>query len=70
MLEELVQRSHGVGVVPHRRGGHRHRPCCRTSSPTTTGTARPGSFAYYGEGQWQKWRINAQETLEPYAFED
>ena len=32
------------------------------------GEARPGSLAYYGGGQWQKWRIKARETLEPYAF--
>jgi len=32
------------------------------------GDARPGSLAYYGGGQWQKRRIQAQETLEPYVF--
>jgi cyclohexanone monooxygenase len=32
------------------------------------GNARPGSLAYYGGGQWHKWRVRAQETLEPYAF--
>jgi cyclohexanone monooxygenase len=33
------------------------------------GDARPGSLAYYGGGQWQKRRIDAQETLEPYVFD-
>ncbi|MCC6436466.1 MAG: NAD(P)/FAD-dependent oxidoreductase [Acidimicrobiales bacterium] len=32
------------------------------------GNARPGSLAYYGGGQWQKWRVQAQDTLEPYVF--
>ncbi|MFT6434611.1 MAG: cyclohexanone monooxygenase [Candidatus Azotimanducaceae bacterium] len=32
------------------------------------GTAEPGSLAYYGGGQWHKFRIKAQETLEPYIF--
>jgi cyclohexanone monooxygenase len=33
------------------------------------GRAEPGSLAYYGGGNWHKWRIRAQESLEPYAFE-
>ena len=33
------------------------------------GEAEPGSLAYYGGGRWHKFRIAAQETLEPYAFE-
>ncbi|MFN0025557.1 MAG: flavin-containing monooxygenase [Acidimicrobiales bacterium] len=32
------------------------------------GDAAPGSLAYYGGGQWHKWRLKAQESLEPYAF--
>ena len=32
------------------------------------GDAEPGSLAYYGGGQWHKYRTNAQETLEPYIF--
>lgn len=32
------------------------------------GDAEPGSLAYYGGGQWHKYRIRAQETLEPYLF--
>ena len=32
------------------------------------GEAEPGSLAYYGGGRWHKWRIQAQETLEPYVF--
>ena len=32
------------------------------------GRAEPGSLAYYGGGNWHKWRIRAQETLEPYVF--
>ena len=32
------------------------------------GDAEPGSLAYYGGGNWHKWRIQAQETMEPYVF--
>ena len=32
------------------------------------GEAEPGSLAYYGGGQWHKWRTRAQESLEPYLF--
>ena len=32
------------------------------------GDAAPGSLAYYGGGQWHKWRSNAQESMEPYVF--
>lgn len=35
------------------------------------GTARPGSLAYYGGGQrWHDRRMAAQETMEPYLFDD
>jgi hypothetical protein len=33
------------------------------------GEAEPGSLAYYGGGQWHKYRVKAQETLDPYVFE-
>ncbi len=33
------------------------------------GEAEPGSLAYYGGGQWHKWRERAQHSLEPYRFE-
>jgi cyclohexanone monooxygenase len=33
------------------------------------GEAEPGSLAYYGGGTWHKYRIRAQETLEPYIFD-
>ena len=33
------------------------------------GDAEPGSLAYYGGGQWHKYRTRAQESLEPYLFE-
>ena len=33
------------------------------------GEAEPGSLAYYGGGNWHKFRIRAQETLEPYVFQ-
>jgi cyclohexanone monooxygenase len=33
------------------------------------GEADPGSLAYYGGGRWHKYRVAAQETLEPYVFE-
>ncbi|HEX2591617.1 MAG TPA: NAD(P)/FAD-dependent oxidoreductase [Rhizomicrobium sp.] len=32
------------------------------------GKAEPGSLAYYGGGQWHKWRIRAQGSLEPYEL--
>ncbi len=32
------------------------------------GEAEPGSLAYYGGGRWHKWRIAAQDTLDPYRF--
>ena len=32
------------------------------------GDAEPGSLAYYGGGRWHKFRIAAQDTLEPYRF--
>ena len=33
------------------------------------GEGEPGSLAYYGGGQWHKYRERAQNTLEPYVFE-
>jgi cyclohexanone monooxygenase len=33
------------------------------------GDAEPGSLAYYGGGRWHKYRVAAQESLEPYVFE-
>ncbi len=32
------------------------------------GEAKPGSLAYYGGTRWHKFRMEAQETLAPYAF--
>jgi cation diffusion facilitator CzcD-associated flavoprotein CzcO len=32
------------------------------------GKASPGSLAYYGGRQWDKYRMEAQTTLEPYLF--
>ena len=32
------------------------------------GNAEPGSLAYYGGGRWHKFRLAAQDTLEPYSF--
>jgi cyclohexanone monooxygenase len=32
------------------------------------GEAAPGSLAYYGGGQWHKWRKEAQSTLAPFRF--
>jgi cyclohexanone monooxygenase len=32
------------------------------------GKAEPGSLAYYGGGQWHKFRIRAQGSLEPFVF--
>ena len=33
------------------------------------GEAEAGSLAYYGGGAWHKYRVQAQEDLEPYIFE-
>ena len=33
------------------------------------GEAEPGSLAYYGGGYWHKFRVQAQETLEPFVFD-
>ncbi len=33
------------------------------------GEAEPGSLAYYGGGAWHKWRQRAQQSLDPYVFE-
>lgn len=33
------------------------------------GKAEPGALVYYGGGRWHKFRVQAQETLEPYVFE-
>jgi len=33
------------------------------------GEGEPGSLAYYGGGQWHKYRVAAQQTLEPFIFE-
>ena len=33
------------------------------------GEAEPGSLAYYGGGNWHKYRTRAQQTLDPYEFE-
>jgi hypothetical protein len=32
------------------------------------GEAEPGSLAYYGGGNWHKYRIAAQDTMAPYMF--
>src|SRR3954454_20045515 len=32
------------------------------------GEASPGSLAYYGGGNWHKFRIAAQDSMEPYLF--
>jgi cyclohexanone monooxygenase len=33
------------------------------------GDAEPGSLAYYGGGNWHKYRIAAQDSLKPYVFQ-
>ena len=32
------------------------------------GDAAPGSLAYYGGAAWQRYRADAQATLDPYEF--
>ena len=79
MLETL--RVRGDGIVDIRKEPeHKYAEHCRKADILTSplrdcisyyngeGEADPGSLAYYGGGQWHKFRLEAQSTLEPYIF--
>jgi cyclohexanone monooxygenase len=79
MLETMRENRHKVVDVKKENEEIWASHCAEVDSATAPlrdcisyynghGNARPGSLAYYGGGQWQKWRIQAQDTLEPYAF--
>ena len=50
-------------------GRRRRSDVRRNSYYNGHGEAQPGSLAYYGGGYWHKFRIAAQESLDPYLFE-
>ena len=76
-----TMRERGLEVVDvHQEPEDAYAEHCRKADADTSalrdcvsyynghGDAEPGSLAYYGGGRWHKWRIQAQETLEPYDF--
>ena len=79
LLSEM--RSRGEHIVDVRQEDEdAYAEHCRTSDIATAplrdclsyynghGEAAPGSLAYYGGGNWHKWRQRAQESMEPYVF--
>ena len=81
MLETM--RDHGVSVVDVKKEPeNEYAEHCRLADIRTSplrdcisyyngeGTAEPGSLAYYGGGKWHKYRIAAQQSLEPYLFDN
>jgi cyclohexanone monooxygenase len=79
MLELMRDKGHKIVDVKKDKEDEWAQHCAEADTATAPlrdcisyynghGNARPGSLAYYGGGQWQKWRIKSQETLEPYAF--
>lgn len=80
MLETMRDRgATRVDVTPHAQDTYAEH--CRHVDIATAplrdcisyynghGEAEPGSLAYYGGGNWHKYRMKAQETLDPYQFE-
>ena len=80
LLETM--RARGAGVVEVKQDAvNTYAAHCRAADIATAplrdclsyynghGDAEPGSLAYYGGGRWHKFRIDAQATLAPYAFE-
>ena len=80
MLETL--REHGARTVDVKKEPEdAYAAHCRAADEMTRplrdcisyyngeGHAEPGSLAYYGGGQWHKFRIKAQGTLEPFLFD-
>ncbi|MGI9596745.1 MAG: flavin-containing monooxygenase, partial [Acidimicrobiales bacterium] len=80
MLAEMREQGHGiVDIKPEPEEAYAEH--CRQADINTAplrdcisyynghGEAEPGSLAYYGGGNWHKFRIQAQDTLDPYVFE-
>ncbi len=79
MLETMRDQGHAV-VDIERQPELDYAEHCKQADITTAplrdcisyynghGEADPGSLAYYGGGNWHKWRIAAQETLDPFVF--
>ena len=76
-----TMRDNGYATVDvHAQPEEDYAEHCRVADETTRplrdcityynghGEAEPGSLAYYGGGRWHKYRIAAQESLEPYQF--
>ena len=79
MLEQMRDASHRVVDVTEQSEVDYADHCRKADIATAPlrdclsyyngeGNAEPGSLAYYGGGNWHKWRIRAQETFEPYVF--
>jgi len=79
MLEALRERDMDI-VDVRAESEARYAEHCRKADIATAplrdcityynghGDAEPGSLAYYGGGRWHKFRVQAQESLEPYTF--
>ena len=81
MLDHMRSNGHAVVDVEQEPEDKWSDHCARADTVTRPlrdcityynghGEAEPGSLAYYGGGQWHKWRLRAQESLEAYMFED
>ena len=80
LLETMREAGHDV-VDVERQPEEDYAEHCRQADLATAplrdclsyynghGDAEPGSLAYYGGGRWHKWRIAAQDTLDPYRFD-
>ena len=81
MLETMRERGRAI-VDIHKEPEVEYAEHCRVADIVTSplrdcisyynghGDAEPGSLAYYGGGNWHKWRVRSQGTLEPYIFDD
>ena len=79
MLETMRDRGHKI-VDVEQEPEDAYAEHCRVADVGTAplrdclsyynghGEAAPGSLAYYGGGNWHKYRLPAQETLAPYVF--
>jgi hypothetical protein len=78
-----TMRERGARVVDvHKEPEDRYAEHCRDVDIATAplrdcisyyngeGNASPGSLAYYGGRQWDRFRTEAQSSLEPYVFGD
>ena len=80
MLETLRERGENVVDVA-KEAEEKYAEHCRAADIATAplrdclsyynghGDAEPGSLAYYGGGRWHKYRVRAQESLDPYLFD-